>query len=116
MRTLIGCGVVVAVLVVLLASPVSSEARGPHVYVGGTVWIGPGYWGPDPWWEPPYYPYPAPSVIVLQPPVYVQPEPAPPPQTSAYWYYCQNPQGYYPYVQQCPNGWMQVVPPTTPPR
>jgi hypothetical protein len=31
-----------------------------------------------------------------------------------YWYYCQNPAGYYPYVQRCGNPW-QPVPPTPPP-
>jgi hypothetical protein len=30
-----------------------------------------------------------------------------------YWAYCQNPEGYYPYVQDCPGGWLAVVP--TPP-
>jgi hypothetical protein len=28
--------------------------------------------------------------------------------TSQYWYYCQNPPGYYPYVQQCGTGWQTV--------
>lgn len=28
-----------------------------------------------------------------------------------YWYYCEDPQGYYPYVQQC-NGPWEPVPPT----
>jgi hypothetical protein len=112
MRKVIGCGVLI-VLVLLLACPVPSEARGPRVFIGGHIWLGPGYWGPGPWWGPPYYYYPAPPVIVQEPPVYEQP--APPPQAPAYWYYCPNPQGYYPYIRQCPNGWMQVVPPTTPP-
>jgi len=31
-----------------------------------------------------------------------------------YWYYCQHPAGYYPYVQQCSMPW-QPVPPTPPP-
>ena len=31
-----------------------------------------------------------------------------------YWYYCQNPAGYYPYVQQCSMPW-QPVPATPPP-
>jgi hypothetical protein len=62
-----------------------------HGFIGARVFIG------DPfWWEPP---------IAYSPPVYVQPAP------TAYWYYCQNPQGYYPYVQQCPAGWMTVIPP-----
>ena len=29
---------------------------------------------------------------------------------SNYWYYCPNPAGYYPDVQTCPDGWLQVVP------
>jgi hypothetical protein len=39
------------------------------------------------------------------PPAYI--EQPPPPQ---YWYYCQSPPGYYPYVGQCPGGWLQVAP------
>lgn len=63
------------------------------------------YWGPY-WYSP---------VVVAPPPVYAQPSPPiavqpPPPQ---YWYYCDSAQAYYPYVQQCPGGWRQVVP--TPP-
>jgi hypothetical protein len=66
-----------------------------------------------PYWPP----YAYPPVVVSPPPVYVQPPPVaakplpPPPQ---YWYYCDQLQGYYPYVQQCPGGWRQVLP--TPPQ
>ena len=62
---------------------------------------------------------PVPVAVQSQPQVFVQQ--APPPQqqqqsdASGYWYYCQDPQGYFPYVRQCPGGWMQVVPQTTPP-
>ena len=31
----------------------------------------------------------------------------------ANWYYCDSAKGYYPYVQQCPEGWRSV--PATPP-
>ena len=63
-----------------------------------------------PWY--PYGYYPPPPVIVQQPPpVYVQPEQ----QEDNYWYYCPDSQGYYPYVRNCPDGWMKVVPDTTPP-
>jgi hypothetical protein len=31
------------------------------------------------------------------------------------WYYCSNPQGYYPYIKNCPGGWLTVVPNVTPP-
>ncbi len=69
-----------------------------RVFIGGTVFLGDPFW----WGPPPVY---APPVVVQQPaPVYT----APP---ATYWYYCPNPQGYYPYVQQCPPGWMTVVPP-----
>ena len=29
---------------------------------------------------------------------------------------CNDAKAYYPYVRQCPSGWVQVVPQTTPPR
>jgi FKBP-type peptidyl-prolyl cis-trans isomerase FkpA len=31
------------------------------------------------------------------------------------WYYCDDTKAYYPYVRECPSGWRQVVPQTTPP-
>ena len=58
----------------------------------------------NPYYNPYYYP-PRPVVVPAQPPVYVQPEQQ---QETYYWYFCQNPQGYYPYVQSCPGGWMKV--------
>ncbi|MEA5113136.1 MAG: OmpA family protein [Geobacteraceae bacterium] len=71
-------------------------------YYGGGVWFGPGWWSP----YYPYYPYylhypyyPAPPVVVPRP---------------SYWYYCRDPEGYYPYVKQCPTGWMRVVPSAPP--
>ncbi len=36
----------------------------------------------------------------------------PPSSASSFWYYCANSKMYYPYVQQCPTGWLKVVPPT----
>ncbi len=61
-----------------------------------------------PYNSPSYYP---PPVVVQQAPViYMQQAPQPVPAQPAYWYYCQDPQGYYPYVNQCPRGWMRVVP------
>ena len=75
-----------------------------HVFVdffffGGPVFAGPwfGFW--DPFWFPP------PVVIQESPPVYVQQSPAP-----TYWYYCADAKAYYPYVQECPGGWLTVVP------
>ncbi len=55
---------------------------------------------------------PPPVVVVpQQPQVYAQQNQ----QESGYWYYCQNPQGYYPYIKSCPDGWLKVVPETVPP-
>jgi hypothetical protein len=31
-------------------------------------------------------------------------------QAANYWHYCRNPEGYYPYVKNCPDGWLQVAP------
>lgn len=63
----------------------------------------------------PVYPYPnpyqPPVVMVEQPPVAVVP-PAPAPGAPQYWYYCPNPQGYYPYVADCSTPWQKV--PATP--
>jgi hypothetical protein len=44
-------------------------------------------------------------------PAYSEPEQ----QQPYYWYYCQNPQGYYPYIKSCPGGWIPVIPNVTPP-
>jgi len=96
--------------------------HGGHRHGGhfsGSIWIGPG-WG---FWDPffyPYYPYPGyryyppPTVVVPQEPQeYILPDAQQ--EETGYWYYCRNPQGYYPYVERCPSGWMKVVPDTSPP-
>jgi hypothetical protein len=115
----------IATLVVLLLGSMpgsTADARGGHgghgSHVGVGLWLGPGWWGP--YYYPPYYPsyYPyysePPVVIEQQPEMYVQP--APQAEQPAYWYFCKDAQGYYPYVKQCPGGWMKVVPtPPTPP-
>jgi hypothetical protein len=40
--------------------------------------------------------------------------PAPPGASTPSWYYCNDPQGYYPYVASCNQNW-QSVPATPPP-
>jgi hypothetical protein len=119
-----------AMLAVVCLCALTGEAAwahgGPHVGLG--VVIGPPYWGYYPYPPPYYYPYYPPSyyppVVVApqSPPVYVekgQPAPAPAPQApqAAVWYYCPSANGYYPYVQHCPNGWQTVAahPPPPPP-
>ena len=75
--------------------------RAPVVFVGPRFFVGSAFY-PGP------YAY-APPVVV--PPVVVA-APAPPVYTQSpqYWYYCQNPAGYYPSVPQCPTQWLQVAP------
>jgi hypothetical protein len=92
------------------------------IYLGGGYYgggfYGPGYYGAygfgNPFFYPPYYNYPPVVVAPAAPPVYVEQRNAVPaqPQTN-YWYYCRNPDGYYPYIKECPNGWLQVVPQPT---
>ncbi len=88
---------------------------GVHIGVPGPFYWGPRYYygGPSFYYSPPPYYYSAP-VIVEQPPVYVERgtnEPAAPatqPASPGDWYFCTDPEGYYPYVKQCPGGWRKV--------
>jgi len=70
-----------------------------------------------PWYYPPYYYYPPAVVAVPAPPTTYIEKGSPhatPSQPSSYWYYCEASKTYYPYVKECPAGWMRVVPQTTP--
>jgi hypothetical protein len=117
-----------AALLFLAACAGTAAARGGHGYGGhgygghshaniGFYFNDPFYWGVDPFFYPyrPYY-YNPPPVIIEQrdPPVYIQRQPAAP-ATSSAWYYCQNPAGYYPYVQSCSQPWVSVDPRSVPP-
>lgn len=79
-----------------------------RIFLGfGNAWDP--YWGPY-WGAPPPYYYYNPPVVVTrpQPPtVYISPEQQ---RQPYYWYYCESAKRYYPYVKQCPGGWMKVVP------
>lgn len=74
------------------------------------------YYGYRPYYRP-YYRYPSYSYLYGQQAApstainYIQREEIKPDQPrSSYWHYCMNPEGYYPYVKQCPEGWLQVAP------
>jgi hypothetical protein len=83
-----------------------------RVFIGGFGWWGwPGWWGLG-WWATPYpyyYGYASPVVVQQAPTQYIQQDPGSP-SAAPYWYYCPNAGAYYPYVKDCPGGWMQVVP------
>ena len=104
---------------------------GGHSHVGVGIVVNPFWFGswyyPSPYYYPPYayspyyyspyayspYYYPPAGVTApATPPVYIEREAGSPPasQASAYWYYCADPQGYYPYVKECPGGWQAVAP------
>ena len=104
-RILASMGLIAAVAAGLVASSATPalawRARvfvGPGIVVGPPVVVGP------------------PAVVGSSSPAPGVVEPAPvhqeQPQTAArqYWYYCQDPAGYYPYVKECPRGWQPVSP------
>ncbi|HXL74316.1 MAG TPA: hypothetical protein VN967_00545 [Burkholderiales bacterium] len=55
-----------------------------------------------------YYPPPLPYYYDYAPGYYAPP--AAIPQQQGYWYFCPSANAYYPYVQQCPEGWQPVAP------
>lgn len=86
----------------------------------GGEWRHEWYHGRYGWWwhvgdvwyfyDQPVYPFPytvSPIIIEDRPPVVYSPPPAMAPQ---YWYYCDNPPGYYPYVGTCSVPFRPVVP------
>ncbi len=111
-----GIYIFVAVSILLLVGFLpGSTYGGVRVGIGiGPVW---------PWWGAPYYPYyyspyyysEPPIVIQQQSPLYEQQAPQVKEQ-QYYWYYCQGSKTYYPYVKQCPGGWIKVVPTPSPPK
>lgn len=105
-------------LVLMVGVPGAARAHSRfHTHFGFYFGYPSYYWRP--YYYPYYYPYyrsyyyysPPPTVYVEppQPKVYVQ-QPA-----ASYWYYCPAAEKYYPYVQSCPQGWLQVVPQSSPP-
>jgi hypothetical protein len=98
--------------------------RGSGVGFYGYGWGGP-YFG-DPWFWGAYdtwplydeYYYSPQAVSPATSPVYIEQD-APavlPQQGESSWYYCDDPPGYYPYVQNCPAGWQRVRPQLPPGR
>jgi hypothetical protein len=86
-------------------------------------WYGPSvgvYFGGPLWWDgwpysyypayPAYYPYPLYGPD--EPNIYI--ERSEDTGTTQYWFYCPDPAGYYPYVQNCSKPWMTVLPPGAP--
>jgi hypothetical protein len=63
-----------------------------HLFIGAPIIFGPGYYS---------YVYPYPDGYAY---------PYEPQDSGSLYWYCRNPAGYYPDVQTCPGGWLQVLP------
>jgi len=86
-------------------------------FYGGYGYGGYGFGGYGygyPYFYPRPFAYPQTVIVPIYHPVYIQQPQAQQAQQAqpkaSYWYYCQNPDGYYPYVKNCPDGWLQVAP------
>src|SRR5262249_1942474 len=50
------------------------------------------------------------SPLWIAPAPYIGITPVPPPPPAPVWYYCSDPQGYYPMVPECTVPWTPVAP------
>lgn len=124
---------------VYLGAPIGfNSGYYPHSYYGAPYYGTPVYYPPAPAYYPAvpaYYPA-APAYYPPVPAYYPAVQPAPviyterkdssqintqgAPINSAqaaqesWWYYCVDAKTYYPYVKQCPGGWLRVAPQPAP--
>lgn len=105
--------IMLSTILLVICSLYSGTNYARHGHSGFDFYFGAPLY-PYPYYRDPfYYPYYPPTVITVPvtPPVYIQQSPpAAQHYPSGYWYYCRNPEGYYPYIQECPRGWQQVEP------
>lgn len=87
---------------------------GVGFYFGGPYLGWPYPWPYDYYYYYPYGAYPYAYGDDSAPPPDAGPGPAVPQQQS--WYYCDAPQGYYPYVRSCTHPWQAVAPTPPPPK
>ncbi|MFZ1319507.1 MAG: hypothetical protein WAQ56_09400 [Candidatus Nitrotoga sp.] len=90
----------------------------PYPYYG-TSYYGTSYYG-APYYYPPapvYYPVAQPETVTYiersdEPQIDTQEASNDSPQNAqaSWWYYCVDAKAYYPYVNQCPGGWLRVAP------
>jgi hypothetical protein len=120
------CGLMLLAGVSISGAALADRGHG-HSHVGVDFVFGVPYSYPYyPYYPAPYYYpyayYPPVMAAPAQPPVYieqgsVQPAPQQSPATpeNYYWYHCDKPDGYYPYIKECLGGWQKVIP-TPPPQ
>lgn len=86
-------------------------AYGSPYYYGGYPYYGYGGYGYGNVYPPVTVTGPASApTYVEQAPAASAPAQAAASSANAYWYYCAQSQGYYPYVRECPGGWQPVAP------
>ena len=113
---------------VYLGAPVGFNARHyPHPYYGAPYYRTPVYYQPVPAYYPavPAY-YPAVQPVQPAPVIYTERSDSSQIKTQearintaqaaqgSWWYYCVDAKTYYPYVNQCPGGWLRVAPQPAP--
>jgi hypothetical protein len=84
------------------------HGHGHVTFVVGGGWPG--------WWGYPYYGWPYPdsypgyyAPAALYPVQYIeQGDGSDGTSANAWWYRCDQPSGYYPYIKDCPGGWQTV--------
>jgi len=121
------CGLILLGGATFSSAALADHGHGGHGGHGGfELSIGVPFYA-SPYYASPYYSYPygyyPPPVVVMpqqQPQVYIQqdnpplaPQQSQAPQANNFWYHCNQPEGYYPYIKECPAGWQKVAP--TPP-
>ena len=91
------------------------RSAGVGVFIGAPIIASPWWYNTDPYYG--YGPYYSPVQGQQQPTVYVEQQapmdgaqPTPQAQAQQYWYYCQDSNTYFPYVQSCATPWQPVVP------
>ncbi|KAB2923976.1 MAG: hypothetical protein F9K30_09915 [Dechloromonas sp.] len=96
-------GFLMLLLVVMPFAVSDASAHGGRARVG--VHVGT-YWGP--WFMPPPWYY-QPTIVVPapQPTIYIEQGDG---SGESLWYYCRSAAGYHPYVRECPEGWLKVLP------
>ena len=125
------CGLMLVAGVSMSGTALADRGHGGHGGGHGGGHFGFGLYLGAPFYPYSYYPYPYPYaypygyypptvVTPAQPPVYIEqgtsqeaPQQAPAQSDNYYWYHCDKPDGYYPYIKECPGGWQKVAP--TPP-
>ena len=96
--------------------PYSYYGSYPYSYYGAPYY-GASYYSP----APAYYPLVQPAPVTYiersdEPQIVTQEAPTDSSRVvqGSWWYYCVDAKAYYPYVNQCPGGWLRVAPQPAP--